>query len=98
MGHPVLALLVSAMGICWGKGHILSVEGNTHIFLNNTIEQYLWQVLWKKIINSQIFRKMIQACFLSYYLLDTIRERSWLGQDLPDLAQSLLLVYLHFQC
>jgi hypothetical protein len=24
MGHPVLALLVSAMGICWGKGHILS--------------------------------------------------------------------------
>jgi hypothetical protein len=23
-GHSVLALLVSAMGICWGKGHILS--------------------------------------------------------------------------
>jgi hypothetical protein len=25
MGHPVLALLVSAVGICWGKGHILSL-------------------------------------------------------------------------
>jgi hypothetical protein len=27
-GHPVLALLVSAMGICWGKGHILSTQKN----------------------------------------------------------------------
>jgi hypothetical protein len=35
MGHPVLALLVSAMGICWGKGHILSGFNLKRCFLHN---------------------------------------------------------------
>jgi hypothetical protein len=33
----VLALLVSAMGICWGKGHILSSGSHFHTLSHSTV-------------------------------------------------------------
>lgn len=63
-----------------GKCFKIEVGGNTHIFLNKTIDQSLLSLLGKKLINSQIFRDWIST---SVFLpasdwIKSEREAGWL--------------------
>lgn len=80
-----------------GKCFKIEVGGNTHIFLNKTIEQSLLSLLGKKLINSQIFRDWIST---SVFLpasdwIKSEREAGWLrsSRSFLVLAFSILAFY-----
>ena len=56
-----------------GKCFKIQVEGNTYIFLSQTIEQNHWQVFWKKHIYLLFFRDWLPR---SVYSLRLLTDRS----------------------